>query len=160
MTIVCDTREHEGKNQHILDYFDNKKIPWTQMKLDYGDYSFFLPKNKELGITRDLWFDNEICLERKANLEELSGNLSNERNRIKTEFAYSPPHKVMIVENSNYAMMVEGHYDTSYNPKSYWATVFSMWHQYEIPIIFLDGTKYTGQYIYGYFYYYLRNIIK
>ena len=93
-------------------------------------------------------------------MEELSNNFSNERNRIKEEFASAPKNKIMIVENSSYMMMVEGQYNTSYNPKSYWGTVFSMWHQYNVPVIFLEGTKYTGQYIYGYFYYYLRNMIK
>lgn len=27
MTVLVDTREHKGKNNHILNYFDSKQIP-------------------------------------------------------------------------------------------------------------------------------------
>ncbi len=35
-----------------------------------------LPANPELGITRDKYFYDEITIEKKANLEELSANFS------------------------------------------------------------------------------------
>ena len=76
------------------------------MKLDYGDYSFKLPENTELGILRDLFFTDEIIVERKNSLEELSGNYSTERNRIKAEFAGAPSKKVLLIENGTYSKMV------------------------------------------------------
>ena len=129
------------------------------MKLDYGDYSFKLPENTELGILRDLFFTDEIIVERKNSLEELSGNYSTERNRIKAEFAGAPSKKVLLIENGTYSKMVEGKYNTNYNPKSYWATMLSMWHKYDMPVMFMEDSKYTGQFIYGYFYYYLKGIL-
>lgn len=82
ITIVVDTRENA--NDHIIKYFDDKKIPHISRKLDYGDYSCFLPANTELGIMRDIHFD--CVIERKAHLEELSGNLTTDRTRLENEF--------------------------------------------------------------------------
>ena len=57
--ILCDTREQ--KNKHILDYFKRKGISFVEHKVDTGDY---------------MNTDNmTITIERKKDLEELSGNL-------------------------------------------------------------------------------------
>ena len=53
LVILVDTREQ--RNSHILKYFDSHKIPHKKRKLDYGDYSAYLPKNEELGIQRDIY---------------------------------------------------------------------------------------------------------
>ena len=77
MIILIDTRE---KNcGHIIEYLDNKEIEYKSKALDYGDYSFILPADPGLEIARDLYFNDQICLERKASLEELSGNLAQKR---------------------------------------------------------------------------------
>lgn len=158
MTIVCDTREQ--KNDHVTKYFDSKKIPWIKEKLPFADYSFKIPLNEKLGIIRDLYFYNDIVIERKANLEELSNNYTAERTRIKNEFANAPHKKVLLIENSSYEMLVEGMYNTKYNPKAFWASTMSMWNKYDVPIMFIKDNKYSGQFIYGYLYYYLYNLIK
>ena len=160
ITILVDTREKENSHDHILNYFESKDIPWEKFKLNTCDYSFKIPANEELGIVRDLYFNKEICIERKANLEELSKNLTAEKTRISNEFSNAPKNKVLLIENASYENLVLGKYNTSYNPKSYWASVFSMWHKYDLPFFLIQDNKFTGQFIYGYFYYYLRNIIK
>lgn len=160
MVIICDTREHEGKNDHILNFFDSKGISWIKKKLDYADYSFYIPKNEELGIIRDTYFDKEIVVERKANLDEYAGNLSNERERIKKEFSQAPFHKVLLIENASYKDMIEGNYRSKYSAQSYYGTLHSFWHEFNMPVFFMPDIKYSGQFIVGYFYYYLRNIIK
>lgn len=160
MVILVDTREKDGKNSHILNYFNSKGIHWKKMKLDYGDYSFMVPSDESLGITRDLYFDKEIIIERKANLDEFANNLTKERERIKKEFALAPERKVMVIENATYADMVNGNYKSNYQAKSYYGSIHSMWHEYNIPIIFMEDAKYTGMFIRGYFQYYLRGIIK
>ena len=68
--------------EHITSYFDKAKIPYKKKALQYGDYSFLIPKNEDLSIPRDLVFHNEIVIERKGSLEELSGNLTKERDRL------------------------------------------------------------------------------
>ena len=158
ITIVCDTREQ--KNDHITSYFDSKKIPWITKKLSVGDYSFFLPKNEDLGIIRDLWFDKDCIIERKNSLEEISSCMTESRDRLKKEFALAPDHKVMVIENASYVDMVSGNYDTKYDPKSFWASYHSFWHEFNLPIMFIPDKKFTGMFIRGYFYYYLRELLK
>jgi ERCC4-type nuclease len=48
LVILIDTRE-QG-NSHILKYLESHKITHKKRKLDYGDYSAYLPKNEGLGI--------------------------------------------------------------------------------------------------------------
>lgn len=158
IVILSDTREK--KNDHILSYFDSKNITWKKQKLDYGDYSCMIPANEELGIPRDLYFDHEIMVERKANLDEFANNVSKERDRIKKEFALAPSHKIIVIENASYADMINGNYRSEYSAKSYYGTVHSLWHEFEIPFIFMPDPKYTGMFIKGYLQYYIRDLIK
>ena len=58
--------------------------------LSYGDYSFYIPKNDSLSIPRDRYFDKKIIDERKGLLEELSGNLTKERDRLEKELSLAP----------------------------------------------------------------------
>ena len=60
IVILIDTREQE--NSHIKDYFDKKKIAYKPQKLDYGDYSFCIPRNEALGISRELYFNDIVCI--------------------------------------------------------------------------------------------------
>lgn len=41
MVILVDSREK--KNDHILGYFKKQGIAYQETKLDYGDYSFYIP---------------------------------------------------------------------------------------------------------------------
>ena len=66
IVVIVDSREQ--KNSHILDWLNQKKIPYSIQKMEFGDYSFYIPANTELGITRDLYFTDEITIERKASL--------------------------------------------------------------------------------------------
>ena len=158
MVILSDTSEKE--NDHVTRYFDAMKIAWKKQKLDYGDYSFMLPQNEELGILRDLYFDKKIMVERKANLDEFAGNVTKERDRIKKELTLSPPNKILIIENASYADMVNGNYRSSYSAKSYFGTVHSWWHEFHIPFVFMEDRNLTGLFIIGYFQYFLRNLLK
>lgn len=65
--IICDTREK--KNSHIIQYFEQREIPYKVAKLDTGDY-----------MDSD---SNRITIDRKQNLDELCGNLfSPDRSRF------------------------------------------------------------------------------
>lgn len=160
MIILVDTREHENKNNHILRYFDSKKIKYKKKKLDYGDYSFMIPANDELNIPRDLVFSNKVMVERKASLEEISGNLTKERDRLEKELTLAPENKVLIIEAGSYKDMVNGNYNTKYSSKSFWASYHTFWHRYNVPIIFMPDRNYTGLFIRGYFTYYLKEYMK
>ena len=160
MTILVDTREKDGHNDHILSYFDDKKIPWKKETLVHGDYSFFVPKDEELNIPRDLYFTNIICIERKNNLDEWAGNVVDDRQGVKKKFSQLPKKSIFLIENGNYADIIKHNYRSKYDPRSYLGTLHSIWNEFDIPIIFMPDQKYTATFIYGYFYYYLRSIIK
>ncbi|PHE76264.1 nuclease, partial [Bacillus toyonensis] len=67
LEIMVDTREQ--KNQHVLDYFRKKDVKFRLRKIDTADYSAVIPKNPEMGITRDVYLSAGI--ERKNGVDEL-----------------------------------------------------------------------------------------
>lgn len=158
MVILVDTRER--KADHILEYFDKKNISYKKKALDYGDYSFMIPANEKLSIPRDLVFTNKVVVERKANLEEISNNLTKERDRFEKELCLAPKTKVLLLENANYSDIATGNYNTQYNKKSFWASIHSFWFKYNIPIFFMPDNKWSGLFIRGYFEYYLKNYLR
>lgn len=160
MVYLVDTREHENKNTHITDVWDKLGIQWKKKKLDYGDYSFKLPKNPDFGIPWDLDFSKKIVVERKNGLDELAGNCVDDRERLKREFALAPSEKVLLIENATYSDMLHGNYRSKYAAKSFWATIHSFWHEYGIPVMFMPDPKDSAYFIRGYFQYWLRNYLK
>lgn len=157
LVILVDTREQ--KNQHILDWLDSKKLPYKVQKIDYGDYSFYLPANHEQGIVRDLYFTDKISIERKADLVELSGNFTNERTRIESEFIRHKGKMILLIENACYEDIINHNYKTEYKPASFLATLHSFSERYDIPFNFIKDNRYSGQFIYYTFYYWLRNYL-
>lgn len=158
IVILVDTREKRW--EHIKNYFDNNSIAYKTKALDTGDYSFMLPSNKTLNIDRDIYFDKQIIVERKGSLEELSGNLTKERDRFEKELSLAPGNKVLIIENASYKDLVNGNYRTEYKQASFWASLFTFYHRYSIPFVFIEDNKYTGSYIYGFFKYYLKYYLR
>lgn len=159
IVILVDTREKV--NDHITDYFDKHHIPYKKKALKNGDYSFFIPQNEKLGIYRDTYFHDDIFVERKASLEELSGNLSTKRADFEEELAVAKAHKkYLLIENANYEDIVNGKYNTQYNKKSYLGSIHSFNHKYDLEIVFMPDSTYSPIFIYGVMQYYLRNLIR
>lgn len=65
--ILVDTREHKGKNDHVLKAFDSAGIAWGRIKLDTGDY--MVPGGR-------------VTVDRKKDLEEIAGNLCSKDKRF------------------------------------------------------------------------------
>ena len=90
LCVLVDTREQVWNN--IEEYFKKSNIQYRREKLNQGDYSICIMSNEEtktLGINRDMYFDNEIVIERKASIDEVAGNMKEpERTRLKKEFSY------------------------------------------------------------------------
>ncbi len=74
LCVICDTREQ--KNEHITKVFDKLHIPHIKQQLPYGDYSF---------ICGCYNFNLLYSVERKANINELWGNITKERTRFEAE---------------------------------------------------------------------------
>lgn len=86
LTILTDTREQA--NQHVIDFFNTQGIKHKACKLDYGDYSAMLPAGSFKGQLRDIYFTNDIVIERKFCIDELAMNLKDKKtnlNEIKQE---------------------------------------------------------------------------
>lgn len=145
MVILIDTREQ--KCEHISEYFATKGIKFRAEKLGHADYSCMIPKNEGLGINRDMYFSNVISIERKANLVELSGNLTKDRTRLENEFIRAKGRLVLLIENASYEQLVQGKYDTQYNSKSFLASIKAFEARYGIQTAFLQDKKYSGNYI-------------
>ena len=158
MTILCDTREKS--NAHIIDWLDKKKIPHQSKALSNGDYSFYIPANESLNIDRDLYFDREIMIERKASLDELSGNFTQNRTRFEEEMATYPGKKYLLVENADYADVINGNYETKFSAKAYLASLHTFNHRYDLQLMFMPNNQMSACYIYGVFVYYLKNLLR
>lgn len=74
VTILADTREQ--KNTHILDVLNKHGIMYEPHKLDFGDYSFIADGHD---------FSCSCVIERKADINEIYGNITTDRERIEKE---------------------------------------------------------------------------
>ena len=81
LVVLVDTREQA--NDHIIQYFKERKIAYKKQKLDYGDYSCMLPVGTFEGQTRDVYFTNDIVIERKFCIDELAMNLKDKKTNLK-----------------------------------------------------------------------------
>lgn len=155
MVVLVDTREQSWA--HIQEFFDAKKIPYEVTKLDFCDYSFKLPANADYGIDRDIYFCNLLSIERKGSLEELSGNLTNDRSRIENEFIRAKGRTHLLIENGTYEDIINHRYKTEYQPVSFLASLHSFSERYGFFVQFMPNNACSGQFIYYTFYYFLRN---
>lgn len=80
LVIIIDTREQA--NTHIVSWLESKKKKYKSQKLDYGDYSCYLPAGSFSGQTRDIYFTNDIVIERKFCIDELAMNLKDNKTNI------------------------------------------------------------------------------
>ena len=149
--VLCDTREQV--NGSILSFLDKKKIPYTKRKLDVGDYSF---------MVGDDTFEDVLCVERKANLDELAGNITVDRSRLENEFLRAKARGtrvVLLIEGASWEDIRAHNYISRLDPKSFLGTLFSWQDKYNLQIIFCKPEE-TGSMIYSLFYYRLRNWLK
>lgn len=158
IVILVDTQEK--KNQHITDYFEKHGIKYKNKRLDHGDYSFYIPKNESLGIVRDTYFCEEVFVERKNSLDELSQNFAKGRADFKEEFATTKAKKrYLMVEDSSYSDILDGNYTSKYNKNSFIGSLHSFNVELNMEANFVNK-KDSGAFIYNCMKYYLRNLIK
>lgn len=151
LTILCDTREK--KNLHIKKYFNKNDINYVDKKLDVGDYSVGIIEDGEKKS-----FEDEIVVERKNGLDELSQNIGKYRNRFTNELSADLQLHLMV-ENGSWEDIIKGNYRSNMNSKSYLASLFTFLQRYNIYIHMVEKSE-AGQWMYNLFYYYLREKIK
>ena len=158
MVILVDSRDK--RNEHILSYFDKQEIAYKKEKLEYGDYSFMIPAT---AAGEDIFFHRDIAIERKASLEELSGNLAQERERFEKEFlkAGNDGCKIylMIESPGGYSDIIGHRYRTEFTPAAYMASLKTWESRFGCNVQFIDN-QYSGYYIYSTFSYFAREKLK
>jgi ERCC4-type nuclease len=151
LNIVCDTREQE--NAWITGYFDKKGIPRFSRKLDIGDYS---------ATIGDYTLERDVVIERKADLDELAGNITADRERLEREFIRARANGVkvfLLVEDASWADIFLGNYRSRLKPNSFIATLLAWQVRYNLTIIFCRKSE-TAQLIHGILYYAAREALK
>lgn len=151
LTIICDSREQV--NEHVVGYLESKKIPCTTRKLETGDYS---------AMINDMTLERDVVVERKANIDEIAGNFTVNRQRFEDEFLRAKAEGIkvfLIIENCTWGDIFLHNYRSKLLPKSLIASLLSWQVRFNITLIFCNPNE-TGQIIYGILYYAAREALK
>ena len=162
LTIIIDTRENS--NQHIIDFFNKKKIPYSIEKLDFGDYSCKLPKGSFEYQGRDIYFNNDFVIERKNSIDEIAGNLKDDAARLKKELAHLNMNGIefyIFLEELNYEENLRnGRYRSQYDACTLMQRIYKgiegEYHTMVIPV----PKEYMGSKIYYFFQARVYNLFK
>ena len=150
LTIIVDTREKV--NSHVTKYFEKQGIPCVSRKIDTGDYS---------ACVGALTLEKDIVIERKANLDEICGNFTVERERFEREFLRAKAYGtkvVLIVENATWSDVFLGNYRSKVKPQSLLGSLFAWMVRYNITVLFCKPEE-TGKLIHGILYYAARELL-
>lgn len=169
MVIVVDTREK--KNQHILEAWEQQGIKYIFKKLEQADYTAMIEYNtdtKDLGLTRDIYFDDIILIETKRNLDEIAQNLINKegtfaRERLERELMRINKigaRLLLYIENGNGLNdILASNYKSKYNAKAFLLSLLQFKARYGFHLVFIDP-KLTGFMIHKELFCHVREAIK
>lgn len=156
--ILVDSREKS--NKHLLDYWDKHGIKYEITALPAGDYSFALDAIPELDFPHKTWYYNDIVIERKNSLEELSGCFSQTRERFNDEWSRCHARrKYLLIEDGTYKDLIAGNYKTKYNSKSFLGSLHSFNAKYDLEIVFMPDKNQSPIFILATLQYYMRYLI-
>ena len=160
--IICDTREQE--NRHIISRLDELGVNHENRKLDFGDDSVKV-------CDRD--FSLRCVVERKANVNELWGNITKDRERIEKEFhaMSSITHSANLIieccpdrdflkdfKLDSYTMQAQGRKVQDIGKYIY--STLQSWsssNRYGLNVHYMRGNKGTADLLLSIFYYYWHN---
>ena len=151
LKIIIDRREKV--NGHITELFKQKGIGVIERNLDVGDYSC------QLG---DKTFEHDFVIERKANLDEICGNLTADRDRFEREFLRAKAHgntKVfLLIEDSSWEDILCHNYQSKFKPLSLIASLLTWQVRFNLTIIMCKKET-SAKIIYDTLYYAAREVI-
>ena len=158
IVVLIDSREKA--NKHITDVFDREGISYRVCALESGDYSFELKAIPELDIPHTMDFRQDVMIERKNSLDEISGNFTRGRERFNDEFGRAwAVKKYLLIEDGSYEKILKHDYRTEYNPASFFASLLSFDARYDLHVQFCDKET-SAILIYNICKYTLREILK
>lgn len=128
LKIIVDRREKV--NDHIVSALKKRGVGIIERNLDVGDYSC------QLG---DKTFEHDFVIERKANLDEICGNLTTDRDRFEREFLRAKAHgntKIfLLIEDSTWEDIFANNYHSKLPPKSLVASLLAWQVRFNVTII-------------------------
>lgn len=151
LVIVHDTREQV--NEHITGYFDKHYIKHIRRGLQTGDYSVQFG-NQTL--------EGDVVIERKANIDEIAGNFTVQRERFEHEFERAKAKGIkvfLLIENCSWTRILAHEYRSKLSPKSLMASLMSWQARFNITVLFCDP-KESGMLIHSILHYWLREELK
>ena len=158
IVILIDSREKA--NKHITDVFDREGIQYRVEKLESGDYTFELKPLPELDILHAMDFRQDVMIERKNSLDEISGNFTKGRERFNDEFGRAwAIKKYLLIEDGSYEKILNHEYRTDYNSNSFFASLLSFDARYDLHVCFANKET-SAILIYNICKYALREILK
>lgn len=136
VVVLVDTRDK--KNEHIISYFEKHKINYQTKALSTGDYSYMIRANPELGISFDIYFSDELIIERKNSLSELAGNFVEKDGRFLREVGRMSNinHKYLLIENDSLHDLFAHNYRSEFNETSFLRSILTIGKTYGIHIFF------------------------
>lgn len=131
LRILVDSRE-----QHPLT-FPNLPVTTERVTLSCGDYS--LPG-----------WEDRVCLERKGSLDELVGNLCQDRERFEKELARSRNMELFaVVVEGSYVDLIGGRYRSQMKAKAVIASLAAFTIRYKVPFYFVESRQGAEMLIYS-----------
>ena len=151
LCVICDTRE--VVNDHLINWLDKNHIQHITRALETGDYSAMLD-----GET----FEDEVAIERKANLDEIAGNFTTGRERFEREMIRAKANGIkvfLIIENASWHDIMLHNYRSQLKPQSLIASLLSWQVRYNITVMFCRQDE-TASLLYSTLYYWAWNRLK
>lgn len=151
LTVVCDSREQV--NGHVTAWLDKNGISHQSRALETGDYSVMLGETT---------FEDEVVVERKANLDEIAGNFTVGRERFEREMIRAKANGVkmfLIIENASWTDILLHNYRSDLKPQSFLATLLSWQVRFNVTVLFCKPGE-TAQILYSILYYWVRERLK
>lgn len=138
MQILVDTREQPSERASRR--YEAFGRPYRRQTLSFGDYTynFMLPSGDWLHGPNTA-AQGHCIVERKMNLEELSGCFTRERDRFRREFEKAKDAKAtvyLLIEDGSWEKIVNHGYKTKYNPRAFLATLVAWMIRYDFKVIF------------------------
>lgn len=151
LTVIIDSREQV--NGHLTTWFDSKGIQHITRALETGDYS---------AILDDETFEDEVVIERKANLDEIAGNFTTGRERFEREMIRAKANGIkvfLIIENASWHDIMLHNYHSQLKPQSLIASLLSWQVRYNITVMFCRQDE-TASLLYSTLYYWAWSRLK
>lgn len=152
LEILADTREQVW--EHVESSLAGKKIAVQRGKLDFGDYTALIPD----GTGGFFSLQDEVVIERKANIDEIAGNFTADRRRFEAEFLRARASGVkvfLLIENATWQDIFDHRYRSQLSPKALAASLLSWQAKYGITVVFCRPQE-SGRILYGILYYWAR----